>query len=95
MKAADGAKMNTQMVPKEKEYRFRLKEHERFLILKALEDYRMGWIILYENVLKDPSKLEALRKAAPIPSKETANWMLDNTQRPILKFQRAARGICA
>jgi len=33
-----GAKMRVGMVPKERKYRFRIKEHERFIILEALED---------------------------------------------------------
>jgi hypothetical protein len=30
--------MRVGMVPKERKYRFRIKEHERFIILEALED---------------------------------------------------------
>jgi len=75
----------------EKEYRFRVKEFDRFLIVKALEDYRHSWMVM-ARIAKDPRMSEVVKKAGPVPSKETVDLVLKNVDRLIAKFQRAHRG---
>jgi len=83
--------MGVGAVPKEREYRFRIREHERFIVLKALEDFLQGWYAFTE-AYKDPSKLEAMRHMGHVPSKETVNWATEETKRLITRLQRAAKG---
>ena len=83
--------MGVGTVPKEREYRFRIKEHERFIILKALEDFLQGWNAFTE-AYKDPSKLEAMRRMGHVPSKETVNWATEETKRLISRLQKATKG---
>jgi hypothetical protein len=83
--------MGVGTVPKEREYRFRIKEHDRFIILKALEDFLQGWYVFIE-AYKDPSKLEAMRRMGHVPSKETVNWATEETKRLISRLQKATKG---
>jgi len=45
--------MDWLVVPMEKEYRFRIKESERLLIVRALKDFRQGWIAI-RRIMEDP-----------------------------------------
>ncbi len=75
----------------QKEYRFRLKESDVFLIPQALKYFRDEWTWLRERC-EDPFQLEAMRRVGITPSKEGIDWILERTYNLILRLERASRG---
>jgi len=81
----------SEVVPKEKEYRFRIRESERLLIVRALKDFQQGWIAI-RRIMEGPSKLEIMKETGHMPSRETVNHVLEKTHYLILRLQRRTRG---
>jgi hypothetical protein len=74
----------------EKEYRFRVKEHERVIILAALRDYVRALEMLME--LHENPEFKGLEGKIPLPEREGVEIILSETIKLYSRISRASRG---